>query len=478
MNYRMMLYIMGRIMQVEALLLLIPMLVAVFYQESVTAFLATILLLAAMGTLMTLHPPKRRSFYAREGFLSVALSWVVLSFCGSLPFFFSGAITSLADCFFETVSGFTTTGASVLTNVEAMGKGLLFWRSFTHWIGGMGVLVFVMAVIPLADDRSMHLMRAEVPGPTVGKLVPKVRQTAAILYGIYLAMSALQVILLLCGGMPFYESLVYTFGTAGTGGFALTSQGLGSYSPYIQWVITIFMVLFGINFNLYYFVLLRRWKDVWKSEELRWYLLIILGAIVLISVDIYPRVGHIHDTVRTAAFQVSSIMTTTGYATADFNLWPEFSRCILVLLMFIGACAGSTAGGIKISRLILLFRMARRDIHRLLHPRSVQALRLEHKNVDGETIRGAITFFILYIVLLLVSILLVSLNGYDFTSNTTAVITCLNNVGPGLGMVGPMGSFASYSWFSKLVLSLDMLFGRLEIFPMILLLSPSTWRRK
>lgn len=342
----------------------------------------------------------------------------------------------------------------------------------------MGVLVFVMAVIPLADDRSMHLMRAEVPGPTVGKLVPKVRQTAAILYGIYLAMSALQVILLLCGGMPFYESLVYTFGTAGTGGFALTSQGLGSYSPYIQWVITIFMVLFGINFNLYYFVLLRRWKDVWKSEELRWYLLIILGAIVLISVDIYPRVGHIHDTVRTAVFQVSSIMTTTGYATADFNLWPEFSRCILVLLMFIGACAGSTAGGIKISRLILLFRMARRDIHRLLHPRSVQALRLEHKNVDGETIRGAITFFILYIVLLLVSILLVSLNGYDFTSNTTAVITCLNNVGPGLGMVGPMGSFASYSWFSKLVLSLDMLFGRLEIFPMILLLSPSTWRRK
>lgn len=479
MNYKIIVYIMGRIMQVEAILMLLPTLVAIIYgDDTLTAFVFTVLLLAVVGTVATLRTPKKRSFYAREGFLAVALSWVILSFFGGLPFYISGEIPSIIDCFFEAVSGFTTTGASIITNVEAMSKSLLFWRSFSHWIGGMGVLVFVMAIIPLAGDRSMHLMRAEVPGPTVGKLVPKVRQTSAILYGIYLCMTVIQIILLLCGGLPLFESLVYSFGTAGTGGFAVTSQGLGIYSNYVQWVITIFMILFGVNFNLYYFLLLKKWREVIKSEELRWYLLIIAGAVALISIDIYPRIGNISDTVRTAAFQVGSIVTTTGYSTADFNLWPEFSRCIMVLLMFAGACAGSTAGGIKTSRLILLFKMMRREIYKMLHPRAVRVIKLENKVVDDDTVKSTMTYFIVYIFLMMISVLLISLNGFDFTSNLTSVITCINNVGPGLGMVGPMGSFAPYSGFSKLVLSLDMLLGRLEIFPIILLLSPSTWRKK
>ena len=479
MNLAMIVSILGQVLLVEAGLLLLPMGVSLLYGEScASAFAITAAILLAVSLLTKLVRPKHRSFYAREGFIIVALSWVLLSAFGALPFWFSGEIPHYIDCFFETVSGFTTTGSSILTDVEALSQGLLFWRSFTHWVGGMGVLVFVLAIVPMAGDRSMHLIRAEMPGPSVGKLVPRIRLTAKILYQIYIAMTALQVVLLCIGGMSLFDALITAFGTAGTGGFSNRAASIGAWdSSYIHWVVTIFMILFGINFNLFYLLCLKKCRQAFGSEELRWYLIIIVASVAMITVDILPRYAHVSTAIRDAAFQVGSVITTTGYATTDFNLWPEFSKAILVLLMFVGACAGSTGGGIKVSRLIILVKAARREIRSMLHPRTVGAVHLEGKQVDEQTLRGANAYLVVYMLLLLLSMLVVALDGKGFESTATSVITCFNNVGPGLALVGPTGNFSSFSVLSKIVFSLDMLLGRLEIFPMLMLMMPAVWKK-
>ena len=400
-----------------------------------------------------------------------------MSLFGALPFYISGYFDSYVDCFFEVVSGFTTTGASILKEPGILPNSIIFWRSFTHWVGGMGVLVFVMAILPLSDERSLHLMRAEAPGPVVGKLVPKMKDTAKILYGIYIIMTAILVVMLLFGKMPLFDALCNAFGTAGTGGFTTSSAGISGYnSPYIEMVIAVFMLLFGINFNLYYLILIGNLKDVFKSEELRWYLAIVGISTASIAVNIYNVYGK--EAFRYSFFQVSSIMTTTGFATTDFNFFPSFSKTVLVLLMFIGACAGSTGGGFKVSRLIILIKSFKKEIRRLLHPRSVTPVRLEGKVVDHTVSHGTVSYFMMYIIIMMVSVLLISVDNFDFTTNTTAVISCFNNIGPGLGVVGPMGNFSGYSYFSKIVLSFDMLFGRLEILPMLVLFHPLSWSRK
>ena len=405
-----------------------------------------------------------------------ALSWVVMSLVGALPFVFAGAIPSYIDAVFETVSGFTTTGASILTDVEGMSRGLLFWRSFTHWVGGMGVLVFLLAIVPLAGGRSVHIMRAESPGPVVGKLVPKVRDTAMILYGIYITMTVVLIALLLLGGMPLYDSAVHAFGTAGTGGFGIWGDSIAHYdSAYIDVVLSIGMVLFGVNFNIYYLLLMGKVKSILRSEELRWYLGIIAGATLLIAWNTLSRWGGMLQSLRYAFFQVASVITTTGFATADFNLWPELSRMLLLVLMLVGACAGSTGGGMKVSRLIIMLKSAKREISRMLHPRSVYTLQFEGKPLEDQTIHNVFTYFFILVFLVIASVLLVSLDNMDFDSTFSAVLACINNIGPGLGIVGPMGSYAALSPLSKLVLILDMLLGRLEIFPMLMLFAPSVW---
>ena len=478
MNYPMILYILGSILKAEALLMCLPAAVALIYGEGdLQSFLLTIALAGIGGVTLTLKKPGNTVIYAREGFVVTALSWILMSMVGALPFFFSGQIPHYIDAVFETVSGFTTTGSSILTDVEAMTHGLLFWRSFTHWVGGMGVLVFVMAVLPLSGARNLHIMRAESPGPVVGKLVPRIRNTAMILYGIYTAMTVVLILLLLLGGMPLFDSMVHAFGTAGTGGFGIWADSIAHYdSVYIDIVLSVGMIAFGINFNLYYLLLQGRVKSVLQSDELRWYLGIITGATLLIAWNILPQMGNIWQSLRYSLFQVSSIITTTGFATTDFNLWPELSRCILLVLMLFGACAGSTGGGIKTSRLVIMFRSARKEIGHLLHPRSVRSLRFEGKPLEEDTIRNVFIYFFIMIILIIASTLVVSLDDFDFDTTFSAVMTCINNVGPGLGVVGPMGSFAPLSYLSKVVLILDMLLGRLEIFPILMLFAPSVWR--
>lgn len=480
MNFRMIGYILCRLLGMEGVLLFLPMTVSLLYhEESWTAFLAVALGLIVLSLLFGARKPKNRTIYAREGLFIVGMAWVLWSVFGALPFVISGAIPHFVDAFFETVSGFTTTGSTILTQVEALPRGMLFWRSFTHWVGGMGVLVFVMAIIPLADRNSMYLMRAEVPGPTVGKLVPRAMATAKILYAIYIGMTALMVVLLLAGGMPLFDSLVHTFGTAGTGGFSIYTDSIAHYgSAYIDVVVTVFMILFGINFNLYYLILAGKVVQALKSEELRWYLGIIAASVAMIAVNIYSLYGSVAEAVRYSAFQVGSIITTTGYATADFAQWPYFSQTILLLLMVLGACAGSTGGGIKTARLVILLKSIRRELRRMAHPRSVSVVRAEGKVVEEETVQGVHTYLLFYSVIMFLSVFLVSLNGFDLVTTISGVFTCLNNVGPGLGaVVGPLGSFEPLSYFSKLVLSLDMLIGRLEIFPILLLIFPPLWRK-
>ncbi len=416
--------------------------------------------------------------YAREGFAIVALSWVSLSAAGALPFFLSREIPSYIDAFFETVSGFTTTGASILGDVETLSHGMLFWRSFTHWIGGMGVLVFIMAIIPSVSDRSIHIMRAEVPGPIVGKLVPKAKDTARVLYFIYIILTLLQVILLLFGEMDLFESLVHAFGTAGTGGFSSNADSIAGYSPYTQWIITVFMILFGLNFNLYYLLLVRKFKPVLKNTELWVYLGILVASIAVISVNIYSIYGNVEETIRTSSFQVATIISTTGYATADFNLWPGLSKTILLILMFLGSCAGSTAGGLKISRIILLGKMIRNELRHLLSPKRVNIVKMDGKQVDASVIKNAGNYFILYIFCFGAIFLLLSFEPFSMETNFSATAACFNNVGPGFDAVGPTSNFSQYSAFSKLLLSFAMLLGRLELFPMILLFSRSLWRKK
>ena len=479
MNYGMIIYILGYIMKVESAFMLIPMIISAYYDESsVVAFIITTIILLVIGIACTLKKPKNKVIYAKEGFIIVALAWILMSIFGALPFYLSKTIPSFVDCFFEVVSGFTTTGATILKDIEILPKGILFWRSFTHWIGGMGVLVFVLAIAPLAGGRSIHIMRAEVPGPTMGKLVPKLKHTAIILYGIYIVLTVVLIILLVLGGMPLFDSLIHAFGTAGTGGFSNKNISVGFYnSAYFEWVITVFMILFGINFNIYYFLLIKNFRKVIKNEELICYLGVVLISIALITLNIAPLYENISESFRHSSFQVASIITTTGYATVDFNYWPEFSKVILILLMFFGASAGSTGGGLKIARIILLFKSGAREIKRMIHPRNVSSIKLDGKIIDNETINGVNTYFTIYMMIIFLSIVILSLDNFSFATNATAVISCMGNVGPGIDVVGPMGNYSGFSAFSKIVLSLNMLIGRLEIYPMLVLMYPSAWKK-
>lgn len=477
MNRRMIAYILGRILLVEAALLTLPMLVAMLYRESAEPFLIPILALILCGILLGYSSPRSRALYARDGLAIVALAWIVMSFFGAIPFYISHSMPTFVDCFFETVSGFTTTGASILTEVEHLGRGMLFWRSFTHWVGGMGVLVFVMAILPTSDGHGIHLLRAEVPGPEVGKLVSRLGDTAKILYGIYLVMTVVEIVLLLLGGMPLFDACIHAFGTAGTGGFSCRNLSVGAYnSPYFDIVIGVFMLLFGVNFNLYFFLLVGKVREVLRSEELRAYFLIVAAATVTIALNISGLFESFATALRYAFFQVSSIITTTGYATTDFNLWPTYSRVVLVLLMFAGACAGSTGGGIKIARLVILAKTAVSDMRQMLHPNAVATVRMEGRPVSCKVLRSTHVFLVVYLLVMSLSTLLLSLDGFDLVTTFTAVVSCINNIGPGLELVGPMGNFAAFSPASKLLLSFDMLAGRLEMFP-ILLLVPSLWHR-
>ena len=483
MNYRMISYITGQIVRVEGVLMLFALLCAAINREgTIMAFLIPSLVAIIAGSAVTIKRPADTSIFARDGFVTVGLSWIILSAVGALPFVISGEIPSFTDAFFETVSGFTTTGATILTNVEGLSKGILFWRSFTHWIGGMGVLVFVLAILPQADTRSvklMHVMRAEVPGPKVGKLVSKISRTARITYGIYIVLTAVQVVFLLFGGMPLFDSLLTSFGTAGTGGFGIWNDSIAHYhSAYIEWVVGIFMLIFGINFNLYYFLLIGHVSEALRSEELHWYLAIVGGATALIAFDIHELFGSVGESVRYAFFQVSSVITTTGFATYDYNDWPALSKIVLVLLMFCGSCVGSTCGGIKVGRLILLVKSGLSEIKYMLHPRAVVTVRSEGKPVEAEVIRGTSSYMVVYIMLFTVSMFLIEMvEECDLVTGFTAVSACLNNVGPGLGEVGPAGNFSMMTPFSKYLLSFNMLAGRLEIFPLLMLFAPSTWKR-
>lgn len=480
MNRRMVLYVVGTVIKIEAALMLLPLITSLIYKESCTKdILISIGIALASGFALTfLSKPGNKVIYAKEGFVIVSLAWLALSVVGALPFYISGEIPSFIDAFFETVSGFTTTGASILTDVEAMSKGLLLWRSFTHWVGGMGVLVFVMAIIPTVSDRSIHILRAEAPGPVVGKIVPKMKQTARILYIIYIVLTFIEMILLLIGGMPLFDSFVHAVGTAGTGGFGIKGDSLASYSPYIQWVITAFMLIFGVNFNLYYFMLIKKFKSAVKNEELMTYAVIVTFSIVAITMNIRPLYEGLSESIRYAAFQVAAVISTTGFATADFNLWPGMSKTILLLLMFIGGCAGSTAGGFKIARVVMLFKTIKRELQKLLHPRAVATIRLDGKRVDEKTISSLGSYLAIYALFFCVVVFLLGFDAFDLETNISVAASCVNNIGPGLGAAGPASSYALFSPFSKVMLSFTMLFGRLEIFPLILTFSPSTWVKR
>ncbi|MBQ8403546.1 MAG: TrkH family potassium uptake protein [Clostridia bacterium] len=481
MNYRIISHTVGRILQLEAALLLLPLFVSLLYRETdnVIAFLISAAAALAVGLLLTYVLGKDdRLLFAREGFAIVALAWLAMSAVGALPYVISGAIPSYADAFFETVSGFTTTSATILNDVENLSNGIIFWRSFTHWLGGMGVLVFIMAIFPQESGRSIHIMRAEMPGPTVGKLVPKLKETARILYLIYIGITIVEAILLFLGGMSPFESFVHAFGTAGTSGFAIKADGLASYAPHLQWMVMVFMLIGGINFNLIYLMLIGHFRPAVKSTELWVYLIIIVVAGVAVTFNVMPIYGSFWESLRQAFFHVISIVTTTGYSISDYNEWPLFSKTLLVVLMFVGGCAGSTSGGIKISRFILLIKAVFRDIKQMLHPTAVSGVRFDGKKVDDKTIHGVSTYFAFYFIIFFVILMLISFEPFDFETNFTAVSACLNNIGPGFGAVGPLASFSAYSVPAKFLLSFAMLLGRLEIFPILLLLMPSFWARK
>ncbi|WP_195609350.1 TrkH family potassium uptake protein [Mediterraneibacter glycyrrhizinilyticus] len=480
MNNKMIVYIIAKMLGVEGAVLLIPAFVAFLYGESdVIQFLIVSAVLGAIFFIFGRKRPENKVIYAKEGLVIVGLAWILWSLFGALPFVLTGSIPSYVDAFFETVSGFTTTGSTILTDIEALPKGVAFWRSLTHWIGGMGVLVFVMMLTSLDDEHSMHLMRAEVPGPEADKLVPKARATARILYLMYFVLTAAEVVFLMFGGMSFYDALLHSFSTAGTGGFSNRNASVAYYdSAYIDGVITVFMILFGVNFNLYFLIRLKNWKDALKNEELHAYLGIIAGAVAIVTVNILGIYGNIVHAFRYASFQVASVITTTGFCTADFNLWPELSKVVLLGIMVIGACAGSTGGGIKVSRFLILVKSIKQEVRRMLHPKAVTIVKINGKRVGNDTIRSVYIYFISYILVMMVSILLVSINNFDFATTFSSVLTTLNNVGPGISMVGPVENFHMFSPLSKLVFCMDMLLGRLEIFPYLLLMSPELWRRR
>ena len=479
MNYSIVLYILGCVLKFESAFLVLPALVGLIYREHASvSYLAVAVLCLILGVLLTHKKPRSTNLYTREGFVAVALSWIIMSIFGAIPFVLTGDIPFYVDALFETISGFTTTGSSILTDVESISKASLFWRSFSHWIGGMGVFVFIMAVLPMMGGSTMNLMKAESPGPSVSKLVPHVKDTAKILYGIYIAITICEATILRALGMPLFDSLTTTFGTVGTGGFGIRNDSIAGYSPAIQITITVFMILSGINYTAYFYILTGKIKELFKIEEVRWYLAIIFGSVAVITWNVRSLYPTFSETLRHAFFQVGSIITTTGYATTDFDLWPALSKTLLVTLMFIGACAGSTSGGIKVSRILILLKTIRKELSLIIHPRQVKKIRMDGHPVDHETLRSANVFLVVYFVLLLTSMLLISVDEFDFSTNFTSVVTVLNNIGPGLNLVGPTQNFSIFSPFSKFVLMFDMLAGRLELFPMMILLMPSTWKRK
>ena len=481
MNFRLINSILSRVIMLEGVMLLPSCLVGILYKEwgDALTYLIVSFVCFIVGFLMYLSKPKSSTFYAKEGFVAVSLSWIIMSLIGAMPLYFTSDIPSFTDALFEIISGLTTTGSSILTNVEALSHANLFWRSFSHWIGGMGVLVFILAILPMSGGSTMNLMKAESPGPSVGKLVPRIQQTAFLLYAIYFAMTIIELILLLCGSMKPFDALCLTLGTAGTGGFGIKNDSLASYSVYSQIIITIFMFLFGVNFTFYYYILIKKVKDALRMEEVRGYFLLFSATAVAIAINLSlsGNPGFWHN-LQQSAFQVASVMTTTGYATTDFNLWPTFSKVILVGLMFIGACAGSTGGGIKVSRILLYVKQVGKELMQQIHPRQISVTKLDGKGIEHTTIRSCNVFLMTYGVVFIISILLISLDGFDFTTTFTAVVATLNNIGPGLDMVGPTGNFADFSIFSKYVLMFNMLAGRLEILPMLILFHPATWKKQ
>lgn len=471
----------GHITLAAGALMTLPTLVSLIYGEYrvMWSFLIVIAIALALGLLMKfVTKPTSKIIYAREGFVIVSFSWIMMSLIGALPFTISGEIPSYIDALFETVSGFTTTGASILTDVESMSYGLLFWRSFSHWIGGMGVLVFVMALIPNIPDRAIHIMRAEMPGPEVDKILPRARDTAKILYIIYIALTVIEIVLLKLGGMPLFDSVVHTFGTAGTGGFGVKADSIASYNPYLQWVITIFMLIFALNFNLYFLLIIGRIRSVIRSSELWCFVIIVLASVGIVSLNIFHMYGSFSETLRVSAFQVASIISTTGFATTNFDLWPGLSKAILLFLMIVGGCAGSTAGGLKVSRIIILMKAVFRELKKALHPRSVRVVKMEGKKVDEQVLSGVTSYFTVYVLCIIVIFILLSIEPVSVETNLSATLACFNNIGPGLDAVGPTLSYAEYSPFSKLLLSAAMLLGRLEILPLILGLNPLLWKKR
>ena len=479
MNYAVVFRLLSYILLCESALLMLPAATSAIYGEwsVLGAFLITAALCVVFGLLLRLAKPTSKVFYMREGFATTALSWIVISIMGAVPFVLTGCIPDPIDALFETVSGFTTTGASILPAVEGLPRGILLWRSFTHWIGGMGVLVFLLTLLPLTGGSHVNLMKAKSPGPQVDKLVPKVQSTAKLLYGIYLALTLAQRVFLMAGGMPLFESLLTAFGTAGTGGFGFKNDSFAQFSPYIQWVVTIFMILFGVNFNFYFLLLLRRFRRAVSSEEVRAYLGIILVSIGIITLNIRSMYSGLGEALRHAAFQVGSIITTTGFSSCDFDLWPTLSKQLLVLLMFVGACAGSTGGSMKVSRILIFRKTVGKELKQAMHPQVVAPVRMDGKLLSHETIRTTNVYLCAYLFILVASIMLISLDGFDMVTNFTAVVATLNNIGPGLSQVGPMMNFAGFSNPAKLVLIFDMLAGRLELFPMLVLFLPSAWRK-
>lgn len=485
MNRKIIVNTLGKIALILGGLLLLPLAVSVIYGEwkQALSFLLTAAISAAGGFAAVRLTKKEkaadRMIFTREGLMIVGLAWLGVSLIGALPFVISGDIPSYIDAFFETASGFSTTGASILRNIEGLSRGMLFWRSFTHWIGGMGVLVFLMALAPSSPDtgRQVHIMKAEMPGPIVGKLVPRVKDTARVLYYIYIGLTVAETVMLLCGGMSLYESVIHSMGTAGTGGFSVNTGSIGVYSPYIQWVVFAFMLLFSVNFNLYYLILIKRFRDAFSSRELWLFFGIVAAAAVLIGINTYN--GDLAETVRISAFQTASFVSTTGYATTTaVNAWPTFSKCILVALMFIGGCAGSTGGGLKLSRVMIMFKSVGRSLRRNASPRSVRSVRLDGKTVDEETVSGAGNYFMLYFIILAVTTLLISFEPFDFEMLFTSALSCLNNIGPCFSAKIANPTFADYTWFSKIVLSLAMLLGRLELYPLLFAFTPGAWTRK
>ena len=477
MNLKLVFKVVGRILQIEAVAMVLPLAVALVYREDPAPFLWSIAAVAVAGTLLS-ATPSRQHFYIREGFAAVGLIWLITGLVGALPFWFSGQFASFVDCVFESCSGFTTTGASILTDIEALPKGILFWRSFTHWLGGMGVLVLATAVIPSMGIRSHYLTQAESPGPVFSKLVPKQSQSSKILYSIYCALTLAEVACLKLAGMPLYDSFIHAFGTAGTGGFSNRNASVGAYGSFaIDMIIAVFILLFSLNFAVHFLLLTRRFKEALQSDELRFFFLVVAAATAVIAINIYPIYSNLLETFQYAFFQVCSIISTTGYSTTDWSYWPNFSHAVLVLLMFCGACAGSTGGGMKCSRVLILLRSIRREVHRIIHPRSVEVIKLDGKVTDEETVRSVLIFVGCYLLIVLSAALVISLDNFSFTVSFTSALTCVSNVGPGLEAVGPAGNFAALSPLSKLVMSLCMIIGRLEIFPVLVLFSRATWRR-